>query len=367
MRPGPLRAQLDSPRCRENPFHRSLFSIAHRGAPMHYPEHTRESYLAAARMGAGIVECDVTFTQDLKLVCRHGQDDLHTTTDILRIPALAAKCTRPFTPAVFDSAGRRLSPATAECRSSDITLEEFRSLAGRMDVVDPDARTVEEYLGAAAPDGALPRVRGTLLTHAESIRLFRELGVKMIPELKRPVVPMPFRGFSQQDFARAIVEEYRSAGIPPDEVWLQSFSLDDVLFWKRVAPDFGRQAVYLDDAKTPAELPSATELRDLAAKGVNLWAPPLWALVTPGKQGLEASQTARDARAAGLGLIAWTLERPFRVPPGTPPDTLARLQALTDPGTTMEVLDVLGRGIGVKGVFSDWPGTVTYYANCMGL
>jgi glycerophosphoryl diester phosphodiesterase len=33
----------------------------------------------------------------------------------------------------------------------------------------------------------------------------------------------------------------------------------------------------------------------------------------------------------------------------------------------MEVLDVLGRDIGVKGVFSDWPGTVTYYANCMDL
>jgi glycerophosphoryl diester phosphodiesterase len=33
----------------------------------------------------------------------------------------------------------------------------------------------------------------------------------------------------------------------------------------------------------------------------------------------------------------------------------------------MEMLDVLARGVGVLGVFSDWPGTVTYYANCMGL
>ena len=32
-----------------------------------------------------------------------------------------------------------------------------------------------------------------------------------------------------------------------------------------------------------------------------------------------------------------------------------------------ELLDVLGRDIGVKGVFSDWPATVTYYANCMKL
>ncbi len=34
-------------------------------------------------MGAGIVECDVTFTKDHQLVCRHAQNDLHTTTNIL--------------------------------------------------------------------------------------------------------------------------------------------------------------------------------------------------------------------------------------------------------------------------------------------
>ena len=33
----------------------------------------------------------------------------------------------------------------------------------------------------------------------------------------------------------------------------------------------------------------------------------------------------------------------------------------------MVLLDVLAREVGVLGVFSDWPATVTYYANCMGL
>ena len=32
------------------------FSIGHRGAAMQFPEHTAESYTAAARTGAGIVE-----------------------------------------------------------------------------------------------------------------------------------------------------------------------------------------------------------------------------------------------------------------------------------------------------------------------
>jgi glycerophosphoryl diester phosphodiesterase len=35
-------------------------------------------------------------------------------------------------------------------------------------------------------------------------------------------------------------------------------------------------------------------------------------------------------------------------------------------GVAMEALDVLGRQVGVLGVFSDWPAT-TFYANCAGL
>lgn len=45
----------------------------HRGACMQFPEHTKESYIAAMEMGAGIVECDVAVTKDGELVCRHAQ------------------------------------------------------------------------------------------------------------------------------------------------------------------------------------------------------------------------------------------------------------------------------------------------------
>jgi glycerophosphoryl diester phosphodiesterase len=31
------------------------------------------------------------------------------------------------------------------------------------------------------------------------------------------------------------------------------------------------------------------------------------------------------------------------------------------------VIDVLAREVGVIGIFSDWPATTTFYANCMGL
>jgi len=36
-------------------------------------------------------------------------------------------------------------------------------------------------------------------------------------------------------------------------------------------------------------------------------------------------------------------------------------------GDMFEVLDVLARDVGILGIFSDWPATVTYYANCMGM
>src|SRR5918996_388993 len=82
--------------CKDGPFQPRDFSIAHRGAPLQFPEHTKESYEAGARMGAGIVECDVTFTADGELVCRHAECDLHTTTNIVSTP-LNNKCSVPWT------------------------------------------------------------------------------------------------------------------------------------------------------------------------------------------------------------------------------------------------------------------------------
>src|SRR5262247_3603471 len=112
MKDGPLKQQLAQ--C-TGPFRKSDFSIGHRGAALMFPEHSKESYVAAARMGAGVIECDVTFTKDRELVCRHSQCDLHTTTNILAVPDLAAKCSVPFSPA---DAGAGVE-ANAQCCTSD--------------------------------------------------------------------------------------------------------------------------------------------------------------------------------------------------------------------------------------------------------
>jgi glycerophosphoryl diester phosphodiesterase len=370
MADGKLKEDLQ--RCAAGPFARTDFAIGHRGAPLQFPEHTRESYVAAARMGAGIVECDVTFTKDKELVCRHSQCDLHTTTNILAIPELAAKCTQPFTPA-DPQAG---TPAAAKCCTSDLTLAEFRRLSGKMDASNPEATTVEAYL-AGTPDWRTDLYApGTLMTHAESIALFTELGAKFTPELKAAEVAMPYEGdYTQADYAQQLIDEYKTAGVDPRNVFAQSFNLDDVLYWIEHEPEFGAQAVYLDDRyeKDPALNPNdpatfSPDMPTLAGQDVKIIAPPMWVLVTlDGDGAIVPSPYAKAAKDAGLDIITWTLERSGPLDEGGGFYYQSIGDAIERDGDMLEVLDVLAKEVGIRGIFSDWPATATYYANCMGL
>ncbi len=362
MEDSPLKEKLAA--CLGMPAQRTLFSIAHRGAPLQFPEHTEEGYRAAARMGAGIVECDVTFTSDNKLVCRHSQNDLHTTTNILTT-ALADKCTAGFTPANGDA------PASAECRTSDLTLAEFKSLKGKMDGANKAAKTAEDYQkGTAAWRTDLYEEGGTLMSHEESIALFKDLGVKFTPELKAPVVDMPHEGLSQSAYAQKLIDAYKDAGVPPQDVFAQSFNLDDVLYWIRNEPDFGRQAVFLDgrndlDPMDPATFsPSMAELKEM---GVNIIAPPLWVLLTLENGRIVPSAYAMAARDAGIDIITWSLERSGPLSAGGGWYYKSIGDAIDSDGRMLEVVDVLAQEVGVKGLFSDWPATTSFYASCMKL
>lgn len=356
-----LKSKLES--CSEMPFKKTDFSIGHRGAAMQFPEHTKESYVAAARMGAGIIECDVTFTNDKELVCRHSQCDLHTTTNILATN-LADKCSTPFSPSDGNN------PASAKCCTSDISLAEFKTLKGKMDGANTSATTVAEYLKGTADwrtDGYASR--GTLMTHKESIELFKQLNVKMTPELKSAAVAMPFDGFSQQDYARKMMSEYEDANVPAKNVFSQSFNRDDVLFWISENPTFGEQAVFLDERMDdPNFVASAEDMNNLFANGVRYVAPPLWALVDlDSDQQLIESNYAILAKAAGLKIITWTLERsgPLENHGGWYYQTIR--EATNSDSDMLLLLDFLAQTVKVEGVFSDWAGTVSYYASCMNL
>jgi glycerophosphoryl diester phosphodiesterase len=305
---------------------------------------------------------------------------LHTTTNILAIPELAAKCSVPFTPAVIDPvSGATIAPAQAQCCTSDITVAEFKMLQGKMDAFNPNATTVEEYLDATPSWRTdLYAGKGTLLTHAESIALFKKLGVKMTPELKAPSVPMPYDGdYTQEAYAQQMIDEYKAAGVAPHKVFPQSFNFDDVLYWIHHEPRFGKQAVALDGRDALPEFdindPSTWTpgMAQLKAAGVNIIAPPMWMLLAEENGRIVPSVYARAAKAAGLDIITWTLERSGPLAGGT---TDWYYQTVTDAIerdgdmlVVLDVLDVLAQDVGIRGIFSDWPATVTYYANCMDL
>lgn len=363
MADGPLKQKLQS--CEDMTMKAHPFSIGHRGAPMQFPEHTVESNRAAARMGAAILECDVTFTKDKELVCRHAQNDLHTTTDILATD-LAAKCTTGFSPASGDA------KAAAECRTSDITLAEYRTLNGKMDAANGAATTVAEYLdGTAGWRTDLYATKGTIMTHAESIALFKDLGAKFTPELKSPSVEMPFDGFSQADYAQKMIDEYKAAGIPASDVWAQSFNLEDVLYWIENEPEFGKQAVFLDasyniDGFNPDDASTFPhDFAELKAKGVNYIAPPMWMLVAVKDGEIVPSAYTIKAKEAGLKLITWTLERSGPLANGGGWYFQTVKDVTNNDAMYFELLHVLAQDVGIEGIFSDWPATVTYYANCM--
>lgn len=354
-----LKQQLQS--CATQAFYPTDFAIAHRGAPLGYPEHSREGYIAAAEQGAGIIECDVTFTKDLELVCRHSQCDLATTTNILQTP-LAAKCSTPFQPA---NKSRR---AGATCCTSDITLSEFQTLCARPDRSNPKAKTLQAFLlPLESPVVTNPLACGTLMTHAESIELIDELGGKFTPELKRPAVSMPFApGFTQAAYADKLIAEYQAAGIDPNRVYPQSFNVDDVWHWIESHPTFADQAVWLDPRGRSRNFSSSqADFEALRAQGLRIISPPLPMLLSLNNEGtIVPSDYARQAKAAGLEIITWTFEA------GDPTAAENWMyapihSAMTSPSETLQVLHVLAKDIGVRGIFSDWPGTITYYANCM--
>jgi glycerophosphoryl diester phosphodiesterase len=382
MEDGPLKAKLMQ--CKAGPFARSDFSIGHRGAALQFPEHTQEAYEGGARQGAGIIECDVTFTSDGKFVCRHAENDLHTTTNILATP-LASTCIKPFTPAVIGPNGAVVTPASAECRASALTRDEFKTLRGKMDASNPAARNVSEYLGGTASWRTdLYTGRGTLMTFRESIALNQRLGVKHTPELKGgdPATIASIFG-SQKSYALKFSDELRAAGVKPRDVWPQSFNVDDVLVWIDNT-EYGKQAVYLLDfnATDPVndiviqapynQMPRTEYFAMLKKRGVRIVAPAMPALLAVDASGrIVPSQLAKDLKAWGFDIITWTFERSDlrqgASKAGFYYDFDPQGIAIRNDSDMYKALDVLAREVGIIGIFSDWPATVTYYANCMGL
>jgi glycerophosphoryl diester phosphodiesterase len=169
-----------------------------------------------------------------------------------------------------------------------------------------------------------------------------------------------------------MIDEYKSARVSPRKVWAQSFNLNDVLYWIEQTPWYGKQAVYLDgrydDLTFDHTDPStwSPTMEELVEKGVKIIAPPMWMLLKVDSKGnIVPSTYAKRAKKAGLKIITWTLERSGLLKTGGGWYYQTIEEVIDNDGDMYEVLHVLAQDVGIIGIFSDWPATVTYYANCM--
>ena len=345
MPDGELKTRLAS---YSGPITRRRSVIAHRGAPLGYPEHTIEAHDAGLRQGAGVIEADVAFTKDFELVVRHGFADLERDTDAL---AQLAAGTATFTPSVpfspcvpagVDADGNATEevPATAQVRTTDMTLREFQRLRGtNYGKANPKAQDHTEYKDVAPWKKELLQF-GQVLSFRQFLERYKHVpGIRFTPELKQPQ-PADYEAVRQsgavgagltdqeiQDaFCDKLIHTIKDAGIPPQDIILQSFIFSDIKYWIDHHPAFGANAAFLTmpesvcESITDAGTPSAKLLADdpsylakLKAQGLRIIAPSMNDLYKGTEHGPVRSAWAEAATEAGLRIITWTLERS---PPG---------------------------------------------------
>jgi glycerophosphoryl diester phosphodiesterase len=264
-----------------------------------------------------------------------------------------------------------------------------------MDTFNPAARTPQEFLGGTAPWRtdlynvvvAQPGDGATLVTFRESIRLNKRNGVKHTPELKAGDAATIAQVFgSQERYAQELADVLHEEGVDPDDAWPQSFNVNDVLYWI-ARTRYGKQAVYLVDYDTANDRPivfdtdnqpitdPAEQLKffaELRKRKVNIIAPAMPALLAVSGNRVVPSKLAKALKGMGYDIITWTFERSdmrqgsLGSRAGFYWDFDPTASVIKTDGDMYKALDVLAREVKILGIFSDWPATVTYYANCMG-
>lgn len=220
-------------------------------------------------------------------------------------------------------------------------------------------------------------VEGTVMTVQEAAELFEDLGRKHTPELKEgdPAAAVSIEDVfgSQANYAQALVNVMATVGVQAENTWLQSFNFTDGIYWVDNT-DYAVQAVFLDGrdpAAVAAAPPPTTDFSALKDAGVNIIAPPIPMLLTMVGDKIIPSIYAERAKAVGLDIISWTTERSGPIVAGGPLDGSfyyqSTLDAIKDDGDILRIIDILAQDVGIVGLFSDWPATTTFYANCMDL
>lgn len=333
--------------------------IAHRGASGYLPDHTIAGYLRAIDMGADFIEPDVVSTRDGVLVVRH-EPMLSGTTDIASHPEFASRRRTLLLDGV----------AVTDWFAADFTLAEIKTLRARQPMAWRDQShnglhdiaTLQEVID---------------LARAESVARGRVIGIA--PETKHPLwhaalgLPLEDRLLAALDAAG-----WRDKSAP---VIIQSFETGNLRYLRArtsvrllqlvdggapaadgtmtLSPENPRPYDWtvLGDRRSWADLLTPQGLAEVKtwADYVAPWK--LWLIPTraaTAADGLPAdavgegarvalapTSIVRDAHAAGLQVITWTLRSEPRFLAGS---------YHGDPAAEYRALFALG----VDGVFSDF-------------
>ena len=117
---------------------------------------------------------------------------------------------------------------------------------------------------------------------------------------------------------------------------------------------------------------SEQELGDARRKGVNIIGSPMWSLLSVnGADEVVESDYAKLIKSFNFDIIAWTFERSDLRQGASKAGWYYQFdpdgKAIKKDADMYKALDVMAKKVGILGIFSDWPATVSYYANCIKL
>jgi hypothetical protein len=147
-----------------------------------------------------------------------------------------------------------------------------------------------------------------------------------------------------------IIQEYRDEGVPASQVFAQSFQVPDVLYWIKHEGEYGNTAVMLGTDFKGFE-------KTAADMGVKIISPSYGNWVTEDGDSYEVTEFAKATAAAGMKLIGYTAERNYYRPAGQPYSDMEVNE--------LQHIHAAAMKANVMGLFTDWPATLTFYANCV--
>ena len=208
-------------------------------------------------------------------------------------------------------------------------------------------------------------------SHADFVRRVYANGGGFVPEAKMLDWEFSSEEGGRWSFMDRILADYD--GIHPSRVHFQGFDWEDV-YCVANGTAFGANAFALDGdygrMASYSEGQLRMHLQPLVDNGVGMVAPTMFALLdVDGHTGnIVPSAYATVARDMGLDIVAWMFERsevPLSRGGGFYYSKL--VGAVRTESDMIKVLDVLYEDVGIKGIFTNWPSVVTFYANCKGI